>query len=145
MQLKFSDVELAFEYMSSSGPDMCSAVICKKTGRIFCASEMYDSDEDFPDEPTEDDFFFVPHKSDLDLGTHLVHRFANEVAPHLTAEIRDTFSRPGAYARFKQLLRRHGLLDGWYNFEADAERKAILEWCHDNGLQLSDAPPKAVQ
>ena len=142
MKLDFYDIELAFDYVSSAAPFTNTVAICKNTGRMYYSSDLGDTDEDFPIEPDEDDYFFIPHKNDLDLGTRLVRRFANELAPHLADEIRIVFSRRGAYSRFKQLLHDNDLLDSWHNFELTACRNASRQWCRDNGIELDESLPK---
>jgi hypothetical protein len=48
------------------------------------------------------------------------------------------FSRRGAYAKFKDLLGRRGVLDQWYDFEAKAEERALRMWCDLNSIEVSD-------
>jgi len=50
------------------------------------------------------------------------------------------FSRPGAYARLKGFLEQAGQLEAWYAFENRAMRRAILEWCEEEGILLKDIP-----
>ena len=142
MKYSYRDIELAFEFISSQEPFMNSAVMCKKTGHIYYDSGLGDTDEDFPDEPDEDGYFFIPHKNDLDLGTILVKRYAKEVAPNLAREIGEIFSRKGAYSRFKSLLEENGLLDSWYKFEDSESTKALRAWCRDNGIELEESSTK---
>jgi GNAT superfamily N-acetyltransferase len=47
-------------------------------------------------------------------------------------------SRRGAFARFKDLLDRRGVLDQWYDFEAKAEERALRMWCDLNSIDVSD-------
>ncbi|KVZ49700.1 hypothetical protein [Burkholderia ubonensis] len=46
--------------------------------------------------------------------------------------------RRGAYARFKDLLEREGVLEHWYAFEGDSVEKALRRWCAENGLEILD-------
>jgi hypothetical protein len=55
--------------------------------------------------------------------------------------VADFFARRGAYARFKDLLQRRGMLERWYEFEERATDAALLAWCEENGVQLIDGPP----
>ena len=54
--------------------------------------------------------------------------------PEDQREVQEIFSRRGAYARFKDLLERRGLLQRWYEYESDAEREALKVWCQENGI-----------
>jgi hypothetical protein len=46
------------------------------------------------------------------------------------------FQRRGAYARFKDLLDREGLLDQWYAYETAVTERALRAWCERVGLQV---------
>jgi hypothetical protein len=135
-KIKFQDIKLAFEYVSSSQPLMNSAYISKTTGQIYYHSEMYDSDE-FPEDFFEKhDYIEIPHKNDLDLGQSLVWQFVTEEIPGLTDKIRGFFSIRGAYSRYKSFLEEIGLLKRWYYFENERQTKAIREWCEENDINL---------
>jgi hypothetical protein len=47
------------------------------------------------------------------------------------------FRKRGAYGRFKDLLERKGLLEAWYEYEAQAVEQALRTWSAENGLQLT--------
>ncbi|MBV8105015.1 MAG: hypothetical protein JO223_10410 [Hyphomicrobiales bacterium] len=89
-----------------------------------------------PDDIDSDDYIAVPGPRDLDLGSRLVMRFADDVMSDHADEIATIFSRKGAYGRFKDFLVRHGALDQWYEYEAAAREKALRAWCADNGLEV---------
>jgi hypothetical protein len=63
---------------------------------------------------------------------YLTRDFARKFLPGDFDEVRQLFSRRGAYARFKDLLDRRGALDQWYDFEAKAEERALTMWCDLN-------------
>ena len=46
------------------------------------------------------------------------------------------FRRKGAYSAFKDRLARKGMLDQWYEYEAQAQRQALREWCEELGIDL---------
>ena len=53
MPTSFSDLELAFEFVSSSGVGMNEAFLCRRTGKIYWRSDsldMEDMDEEIPDD-----------------------------------------------------------------------------------------------
>lgn len=135
--IAFSEIEMAFDFVSFGEPSLNEAWICRETGRIW-----YVADEDMEDEPLPEDlgdgdrYIRIPDKRDLDLGVVLVRDFVAEVIPEEEGKVRAMFSRPGAYARFKDFLERAGQLEAWYAFENQATRRAILEWCEEEGIQL---------
>jgi len=136
MKIKFQDIELAFEYVSSSQPLMNSAYISKTTGQIFYHSDMYGSDELPEDFYEKHDYIEIPHKNDLDLGQRLVWEFVNTEIPGLTDKIKGFFSKRGAYSRYKSFLEEIGLLQRWYDFENERQTRAIREWCEENDIKL---------
>ena len=78
----------------------------------------------------------VPHKRDLDLGKNLVLNFTDERLPESSATVASFFHQRGAYGRFKDLLERKGMLEAWYEYEAQAVEQALRTWSEENGLQL---------
>lgn len=80
----------------------------------------------------------IPHKNDLDFGQNLVFEFIASTLPDEYNRVRDIFRRRGAYGRFKDLLDSKGLLEAWYRFENDREKEALLLWCEENQIELSD-------
>ena len=136
MKTKFHDVEMAFDYVSSSQPLMNSAYISKTTGQIFYHSEMYDSDELPEDIYENNDYIEIPHKNDLDLGQHLVWQFVNREIPGLADTISGFFSRPGAYSKYKSFLEEIGLLKKWFEFEETSTKETLKEWCNENDIKL---------
>ena len=136
--MKFDDIEMAFMYVSSNQPFMNSAYISKQTGEVYYASELGDSDE-LPDDIDDASIYVsIPHKNDLDLGKNLVLDFVSEFLPADFDEVSDIFSRKEAYSRFKQLLDRRGKLDDWYSYENESQKTALLDWCNDNNILLTD-------
>ena len=101
MPVSFSDLQLAFEFVSGGG-----------TGE----NEAY-----------LDQYISIPHKRELDLGKPLVLDFAREFLPDDYDEVRHIFSRGRAYRRYKDLLVRRGVLDLWYDFSNKAEQAALRE------------------
>jgi hypothetical protein len=136
MKFKFDDIENAFLYVSMSPMFGNQAILSKDTGEIFYISEMGDSD-DLPDDIDEsDNYIEIPQKNDLDLGKNLVFRFVSEHLPEEYDRVLQIFRKKGAYSRYKNLLDQKGLLDQWYEFENDAQSKALREWCIENNIDL---------
>ena len=111
MPVSFSDLQLAFEFVSGGG-----------TGE----NEAY-----------LDQYISIPHKRELDLGKPLVLDFAREFLPDDYDEVHHIFSGRGAYRRYKDLLVRRGALERWYDLSNKAEEAALREWCVENGIDLS--------
>jgi hypothetical protein len=134
MNLKFADVEMAFDFVSSERPEVAFAVINRLTGEIFYRSDMSGLDE-FPDDVDDNEkYLYIPHKNDLELGKSLVLRFVAQSNPADTNKVLGFFERKGAYSHFKVYLERIGNVQQWYDFEASETAKALHLWCDQNNL-----------
>src|SRR5215469_13583724 len=111
MAVSFSDLQLAFEFVSGGGMGENEAYLDRRSGKIYWHSEVGDNDEEFID---EEKYISIPDKRELDLGKPLVLDFAREFLADDYDEVRQIFSRRGAYRRYKELLMRRGALARWY-------------------------------
>ena len=134
--MTYETIEEAFFFVSSAQPYEHAAVVNRITGEAFYASEMAGTDEIPEDADGNDDFLWIPHKNDLDLGKPLVMSFTLNRCPDLYDQITVIFRRRGAYSRFKDLLEQKGLLEEWYTFEDLKIREALLRWCEENRVVL---------
>ena len=137
MPVSFSDLQLAFEFVSSGGMGENEAYLDRQSGKIYWHSGFGDNDEELPDDIDDEKYIAIPDKKELDLGEPLVLDFAREFLPDDYDEVRHIFSRRGAYRRYKDLLVRQGALERWYDFSNKAEEAALREWCAENGIDLS--------
>ena len=136
MRVKFSDLEMAFIFVSMDPVGMHNAYVDRETGRIFYSSEMGDSDE-LPEDIFENEQYLeIPHKNDLDLGKVLALDFIADRLPDELDKLEASFRRKGAYARFKYLLENQGLLDEWYAFEEKRQTEALKKWCREIELAI---------
>ena len=138
MKHDFSDIELAYDSVSSQAPSMCVAYISRTHGTIFYLDDATGVSDELPEDfETSDDYLEIPHKNDLDLGVPLVKRFIGKVRPELSDDVRSIFSRKGAYSRYKSLLERNRILDDWYQFEQQQTEAELKLWCEQNGITLA--------
>lgn len=131
----FKDIQLAFEYTSFGSHNENKAYLNIETG-AFCFYSPYDDSEDLPDDIDFGPYISIPSKHDLNLGKHLVLDFAHEYLPDESREVHEIFSRKGAYSRFKDFLANKGLLETWYEYEDNAQNKALRGWCEENAIQI---------
>jgi hypothetical protein len=134
--MTYATIEDAFLFVSSAAPFECTAVVHRKTGETFFASDIAGLDELPADLDESDDYIAIPHKNDLDLGKPLVMDFVYTRCPEEIDRVLMIFSRRGAYRRYKDLLEQKGLLDEWYDFEQQRTRQVLLNWCKENGIEL---------
>ncbi|TDY15512.1 hypothetical protein B0G81_8512 [Paraburkholderia sp. BL6665CI2N2] len=136
--VKHDDLSLAFDFVSYAAPTEHNAYVSLDTGKIYWTSDSSDAlDEEIPDDlETSDRYLAIPHRNELDLGRRLALRFVAQELPARYDQVEGLFRRQGAYARFKDLLDREGVLERWYSFETDAVESALRQWCAENGLKL---------
>lgn len=137
--IKYDDLSLAFDFVSSAPPTEHRAFVCMDTGKVYWVSEFGGFDEeDLPDDlDTSDRYLEIPHKNDLDLGARLALRFAEEQLPAQRERVADIFHRRGAYRLFKELLASEGCLEQWYAFEAETTERALKRWCRENDIDVA--------
>jgi hypothetical protein len=138
VKIPYSDIETAFFFVGSEQRFMNGALLDTATGKIYYRSGMGDSDEIPEDVRESDSVVEIPHQKDLELGINLVFVFAESLAPEDSDQVRYIFRRKGAYSRYKAFLESKGLLQKWYDFENEAQEKAIRAWCKDHQIELVD-------
>lgn len=137
VSVKYSDLDMAVDFVSSGALLDASAYICRETGKIW-----YESDDSFEEEELPDDvvdtnkYAEVPDRREFDLGKPLVLSFSSQELPSQYEKIDSIFRRSGAYGRFKDLLRDHGLLDEWYKYEKSATQEALCAWAKEEGSKV---------
>lgn len=136
----FVELEEAFEFVSADAPFEHQAWLHRATGTVHWHSEDTAFDEPLPEDIDDnpDAYLAIPHKKDLGLGKPLPLEFTHEYLPDYFEQVQAIFSRPGAYARFKDLLLHQEQLDTWHAYEAEHCRQALREWCELNDIALSD-------
>jgi hypothetical protein len=139
MYVSLKDLQEAFEFVSATDTGEHQAFLCKQSGKLYCHSELCDDLDILPDDIDDSEKFIpIPDRKELDLGKPLALDFAREFLPDDFDDVRQFFSRRGAYARFKDLLHRRACLDQWYDFEAKAEERALRLWCELNSIEVGD-------
>ena len=135
--VRIDELELAIEFVSASIATDNEAYVSLETGEVFYVGDVDDLE---PPPSNVDDpkrYVAIPMRNELGLGKRLVLQFAEECLPEKYDEIQEIFRRKGAYARYEDLLDRIGALERWYSYENEETRKAIREWCSDNGIEIA--------
>jgi hypothetical protein len=138
--VKYDDLSTAFDFVSYAAPMEHRAYVSLDTGKVWWTSDSSDTfDEHLPEDlETSERYLAIPHKNELDLGRSLALRFVAEKLPARYEQAEGFFRRPGAYARFKDLLEREGVLEHWYAFEANSVEQALKQWGTEVGLEIND-------
>jgi hypothetical protein len=109
--VKYEDISLAFDFVSSAAPMQHTAYVSLESGEIYWVSEHSPLEEEVPDDLGESDrYVAIPHKNDLDLGSSLALRFAKQELPERLTTIQDFFRHRRAYAPFERIPGGRGLL-----------------------------------
>jgi hypothetical protein len=137
--VKYDDLMLTFDFVSSAPPMEHNAYISLDTGKIYWTSELNPMEEDLPDDlETSDRYIAIPHKNDLELGMNLVLSFVAQELPEHYGLAKSFFRSRGAYRRFKHFLESKWLLEKWSKFETQSVEKALRDWCAENGIETID-------
>jgi hypothetical protein len=137
------DLLSAFDFATMGGAMENLAFVSTKTDKTYITSSDIDDVEEIPEDlETSPDYVSLPSKNELGLGRDLAFDFVVENLPDEWSTVRAFFVRAGAYARFKDLLAEHNMLDKWYRYEEARTAEALREWCAENGLKMSDAPDR---
>ncbi|CAN7760069.1 hypothetical protein LJR296_006930 [Cupriavidus necator] len=139
--VKYDDLSMAFDFVSYAAPMEHNAYVSLDTGKVYWTSDYNDTfDEEVPDDlETSDRYLAIPHKNELGLGRSLALQFVAKELPECCDQVEEFFRRQGAYARFKDLLERKGMLERWFSFEADSAERALRQWCAENGLEILES------
>lgn len=142
LSVNFTEIRNAFEFVGSGSPSQHHAYIDKGTGAIYWTSSVLELEEEVPhDFATSTNYIEVPHKNALKLGQGLPLFFIDQELPHEYNFVASLFRKRGAYRRFKDMLQYQGLLEKWYAFEERASDDALIAWCDENEITLTDQVP----
>jgi hypothetical protein len=141
MPVSIGDISEAFEFANTSGGmGEFAAFVCKRTGKIYYQTDFPDAAEmsdELPDDvDDEEKYVALPDKRELGLGKPLVLDFTRQFLPDDFDDVRDFFSRRGAYPKFKALLARRGAINDWHAFEAKATEQALRDWCALHSIEI---------
>jgi hypothetical protein len=136
MKHSFDDLQKAFEFVSSAPIDEHQAILNRATGEILHKSGMLD-EEEFPEEiETSDDYVWIPHREDLDLGAGLIMDFVEENLPREKKTVKRLLKGKYAEIDFLAFLESRGMLENWRTFEREETRYALLDWCDENEIEV---------
>ena len=117
-----------------------AAYVSRKTGLVHWGSATMELDDELPEDIEDASIYLaLPSKADLGLGKALVLQFVRETMPDAYGKVDAIFHHRGAYAKFKDLLARHDLLDAWYEYEAIQVESALRAWAAEEGLAVESA------
>ena len=89
-------------------------------------------------EDTPEQFLRFPTKYEIH-QYRIMEDFIDQLAPgKAQAELVHAIRGKGAFRRFKQSVRYHGLEQRWYDYLAEAYREIAIRWCEEEGLEYTE-------
>ncbi len=79
---------------------------------------------------------YVPLPSKYDIHEYsIMENFCHSVEkPKIANGLFRSITGRGAFRRFKDAIRRHGVENDWYRFKDEAYREIAQEWCEEYGI-----------
>ena len=69
----------------------------------------------------------------------IMEDFIDQLSPgRAQEELAHAIRGKGAFRRFKQSVRYHGLEQRWYDYQAEAYRELAIRWCEGKGLEYTE-------
>ena len=135
MAVDYSDLEMAFDFVSAGAGYDHVAYLDRESGEIFYESDS--SEDEIPEDVWENvKYISVPDKKEFGLGKPLALNFSEQYLPNDIENVYSIFRSKGAYSAFKSLLETRNQLQNWYQYEQHAIKEAIIQWCEDNSVEL---------
>lgn len=89
-------------------------------------------------ENTPERFLRFPTKYEIH-QYRIMEDFIDQLPPgRAQEELACAIRGKGAFRRFKQSVRYHGLEQRWYNYPAKAYRELAIRWCEEEGLEYTE-------
>lgn len=135
--VKFSEIEDAF-FFSDTGDYEHESYMNRQTGEFHFISDYIDPEAPpLPDDlESNNKYILIPYRNELDLPHP--SDFVSEKMPEKIDILNEIFSSKGAYRRFKDWLIQIDKIDDWHEYENQATKKALREWCEENDITLID-------
>ena len=117
----------------------------KKTGKTVYLADPLMADLTEEDkalaaetENTPERFLRFPTKYEIH-QYRIMEAFIDRLSPGKTQEeLAYAIRGKGAFRRFKQSVRYHGLEQRWYDYLAEAYRELAIRWCAEKGLEYTE-------
>ncbi len=139
MKFTYSEIEMAFEFVSSAEEGDNFAYLCKDAGEIFYFSETLGLDERRGRDMNSGNCFLIPHRNSLDLGRELAFDFIDEFLPSEYAGVRDAFADPeDSWGKYTALLEANGRLQDWQDYQSHHTSRLLREWCAARDIAIQE-------
>ena len=93
---------------------------------------------DMTEEDAPERFLSFPTKYEIH-QYRIMEDFIDQLSPgKAQEEVAHAIRGKGAFRRFKQSVRYHGLEQRWYDYLAEAYRELAIRWCEEKGLEYTE-------
>ncbi|MCG8344898.1 MAG: hypothetical protein MI685_07020 [Chlorobiales bacterium] len=137
MNFRYSEIKMAFDFVSSGLQGENIAYVSKEDGEIYYYSVTLGLDETRGHDVHSSCFIAVPHRNSLDIDRELAFDFVDEHLPEHYTAVRDYFAdEETAESRFRNVLEANGLLEEWNKYREATIEKFLREWCSQRNIEL---------
>ena len=139
MKIKLQQVIQAIE----EADDVFTSFLDTKTGKtVYLADPLMTGETDetlaAEMEDTPERFLRFPTKYEIH-QYRIMEDFIDQLPPgKAQEELAYAIRGKGAFRRFKQSVRFHGLEQRWYDYLAKAYRELVIRWCAEEGLEYTE-------
>ena len=139
MKIKLQQVIQAIE----EADDVFTSFLDTKTGKtVYLADPLMTGETDetlaAEMEDTPERFLRFPTKYEIH-QYRIMEDFIDQLSPgKAQEELAYAIRGKGAFRRFKQSVRYHGLEQRWYDYLAEAYRELAIRWCVEEGLEYTE-------
>lgn len=136
MKVKLSDIVDAIDMMDPYSEYFLNA----RTGEIEWVSDMamsVNEKEEVCDRLDQDGFYRLPTSFDV-REYDIMEEFVDTLPGTARESLESAIQGKGAFRRFKDGIRRMGIEQAWYDYQAAAYKKIAAEWCEVNRIEYED-------
>ncbi|MDI6885407.1 MAG: UPF0158 family protein [archaeon] len=82
----------------------------------------------------EDNYIRLPSKYDIN-EYEIMENFCLSISDQrISDELYYSIKGRGAFRRFKEMIKRFGIEDDWYQYRDEAIKQIAVDWCNENGI-----------
>ena len=133
MKVKLADIIEAIEFTN----DDFEYFLDQKTGEVVMISDVTMEDEEIKEASEaleEHGCYRLPTQWEL-RDDDTMEAFVDVLSGPAQERLATAISGRGAFRRFKDEVRRLGIVEQWYAWDDDAYRRKAIEWCEENGIE----------
>ncbi|RZN37558.1 MAG: hypothetical protein EFT35_06015 [Methanophagales archaeon ANME-1-THS] len=94
----------------------------------------------------EDNYIRIPSKYDIN-EYEIIQNFCLSISDQrISDELYYSIKGGGAFRRFKDMIKRFGIENDWYQYRDEAIKQIAVDWCNENGIVFTiDSNTKKIK